>query len=503
MKAIVTLVKEFKTGETDDNLFSSFIEHLGRAVYTGIYEPDHPLADEQGFRKDVIDLVRELNVSLVRYPGGNFLSGYNWKDGIGPKENRPVRLDRAWHTIEPNLVGIDEFYDWTRKAGCQAMAAVNMGTGTPQDAGDMVEYCNHPGGTYWSDLRRKNGHEQPYGIKTWCVGNEMDGNWQICHLDAADYGKKAREAIKLMKWTDDSIKCVVCGSASPNMTTYPEWDRIVLEHTYDLADYISIHRYFENFGNDDDFLASFHDMDEFIKTCTATCDYVKAWSRSSKTMMLSFDEWNIWYQQKHESHPWIKAPRILEDHYSLLDALTFGGMAITLLNHADRVKISCLAQLVNVIAPIFTEPGKGAWRQSIYFPFRDISLYGRGSVLKPVVNAPVKNTEKYGEVPAVIFAAVVSRDGKELSVFALNTCRTEGCETRIDLRSFGNPCMIYASELTGKDLSAVNTLENPDAVRPSEREKAPCDNGVFTVNLKACSWNLFRFKLQEAVPVQD
>lgn len=429
MKSKVTLVKEFTIGQVDKNLFSSFIEHLGRAVYDGIYEPGHPLADEQGFRKDVIQLVKDLRVSLVRYPGGNFLSGYNWKDGIGPKEARPVRLDRAWRSIEPNQIGIDEFYDWTQKAGCQLMGAVNMGTGTPQDAGDLVEYCNHEGGTYWSDLRKKNGHQKPMAIKTWCVGNEMDGPWQICHLDANDYGKKALETIKIMKWTDDSIKTVVCGSASSAMPTYPEWDRIVLEHTYELADYISIHRYFENFGDDDEFLASFYDM------------------------------------------------------------------AITLLNHADRVKAACLAQLVNVIAPIFTEPKKGAFKQTIYYPFKDVSLYGRGTALLPVANVQNKNVKKYGEVPAVIFSAVLNEEENEIALFALNTSKTEESETTIDLRSFGKTQMFYRTELCGADLSAKNSLENPNAVCPHDAALVQAQDGVYALPLQKASWNVIRFKI--------
>ncbi len=493
MKSKITVVKEFKIGQVDDNLFSSFIEQLGRAVYTGIYEPGHATADEQGFRRDVIDLVKDLKVALVRYPGGNFLSGYDWKDGIGPRDKRPVRLDRAWHTIEPNEVGIDEFVDWAKKSGTGVMAAVNMGTGTPQDAGDMVEYCNYPSGTYWSDLRIANGHKDPHNIKYWCVGNEMDGPWQICHLEAADYGKKALETMKIMKWTDDSIKTIVCGSATTDIPTYPEWDRIVLEHTYDYADYISIHRYYENFGNDDDFLASFYDMDRFIKTSCATCDYVKAYKRSSKTMMLSFDEWNIWYQQNQKPHPWEKAPRLLEDHYSLLDALAFGGLAITLLNHSDRVKAACLAQLVNVIAPIFTEPGKGAYRQSIYWPFRDISLYGRGTALQPVVVTENKVTDKYGEVPAVIFASTYNEETKEITVFALNTSKTEISETEIDLRSFAKTRMTMRTELCGSDLAATNTLENPDAVRPQNAQLLDSSDGTYTVPLKAASWNVIRF----------
>ncbi|EID84610.1 Alpha-L-arabinofuranosidase [Treponema sp. JC4] len=495
MNTKVIISKDFKVGEVDKNLFSSFVEHLGRAVYTGVYEPGHPQADEQGFRKDVIDMVKDLKVSLVRYPGGNFLSGYNWKDGIGPKENRPRRLDRAWHTIESNQVGIDEFYDWTVKSGTEIMGAVNMGTGTVQDAGDLVEYCNFDRDTYWSDLRRKNGHDKPFAIKTWCIGNEMDGPWQICHLTADDYGKKAREAIKLMKWTDESIKTVVCGSASTSMPTYPEWDRIVLEHTYDLADYISIHRYFENFGDDDEFLASFYDMDQFIKTSVATCDYVKALKRSNKVMNLSFDEWNIWYQQKMQPHPWMEAPRILEDHYSLLDALAFGGMAITLLNHADRVKVACLAQLVNVIAPIFTEPGKGAYKQSIYFPFKDISLFGRGTALQPVVTTGKKIIEKYGEVPSVIFASVLSEDESEVTVFALNTDKNDSSITKIDLSGVGKTQMFFRTELCGDDLSATNSLENPRAVEPKTADLVQGDGSIYEVELKKASWNVLRFKI--------
>ncbi len=495
MKSSVTVVKEFELGNVDKNLFSSFIEHLGRAVYTGIYEPGHPLADEQGFRKDVIEMVKDLKVSLVRYPGGNFLSGYNWKDGIGPKDKRPVRLDRAWHTIEPNEIGIDEFFDWTKKSGTEIMGAVNMGTGSIQEAGDLVEYCNFPGGTYWSDLRKANGHADPLNIKTWCIGNEMDGPWQIGHLTADDYGRKALETGKLMKMTDDSIKLVVCGSSTTGMPTYPEWDRIVLEHTYDTADYISIHRYYENFGNDDDFLASFYDMDQFIKTACATCDYVKAVKRSSKTMYLSFDEWNIWYQQKQEGHPWMKAPRILEDHYSLLDALTFGGLAITLLNHADRVKVACLAQLVNVIAPIFTEPGKGAYRQAIYWPFRDMSLFGRGTVLNSVIKSDTKVTEKFGEIPASIYSTVYDKGKSELTVFALNTSKDSVCQAEINLSSFEKTQMFYRTELTGQNLNAVNTLENQNAVQPCEVEIIQGDKNIYTVPLKPVSWNVIRFKV--------
>ena len=493
MDASLTLLKDVSVGPVADSLFGSFVEHLGRAVYTGIYEPGHPTADEQGFRRDVLDLVRELRVPLVRYPGGNFLSGYDWRDGIGPREKRPVRLDRAWHTVETNQVGIDEFCDWARKAGAEVMAGVNMGTGTPQDAADLVEYCNHPGGTAWSDLRIRNGHRKPHAIKRWCVGNEMDGDWQIGHLDADSYGKKAREAMKLMRWTDDKVELVVCGSASPAMPTWPEWDRVVLEHTYDLADCLSIHRYYENTGDADSFLSSFRDMDRFIETSAATCDYVKAKVRSKKTVMLSFDEWNIWYQSRQAPHPWETAPRLLEDNYSLLDALAFGGLAISLLNHADRVKIACLAQLVNVIAPIVTEPGGPAWRQTIFYPFRDVSLLGRGTALRPLAKAPARETA-WGDAPTVAFAAVHDEAAGAVTVFALNADRAKPARASIDLSSFGASSMESRTELAGPDLGAANSAAKPDAVRPAAVRVARGDAGRYAVTLKPASWNVLRFR---------
>lgn len=492
----VTVEKQFIIAQIDNRLYSSFIEHLGRAVYSGIYEPGHSTADEMGFRKDVLDLVRDLDVSLVRYPGGNFLSGYNWTDGIGPRENRPRRLDLAWRTIESNLIGMDEFYDWSNKAGCGIMAAVNMGTGTPKEAGEMLEYCNFPGGTYWSDLRKKNGHADPYGIKTWCIGNEMDGPWQICHLDAVDYGKKARETAKILRWIDDSVELVACGSSTSLMDTYPEWDRIVLEHTYDQVDYISLHRYYENLGNDTDFLASFVDMDRFIKSVAATADYVKSLKRSAKTMQLSFDEWNVWYQKKQIRFDWEEAPPILEDQYSLLDALVFGGMGIALINNSDRVRIACLAQLVNVIAPIITQKGGAVIRQSTYYPFRDISKYGRGVSLSPVVTAPTIETG-YGDAPVLTTALVNNEEEEAITVFCLNIDKDTTHQLDLDLRSFGAVSMIMRQELSGPDMNAKNTFDHPDRIKPVLLATDPGASERCSLAIKPRSWNVIRFSYKK------
>lgn len=487
--------KDYKIARVDDRVFSSFLEHLGRAVYTGVYEPGHPQADEQGFRRDVISLVKELNVSHVRYPGGNFVSGYDWKDGIGPKEDRPRRLDLAWKSIETNQFGIDEFCDWSGKAGTKMMGAVNMGTGTPKEAGQLLEYCNFPGGTYWSDLRAKNGHKDPMNIKLWCVGNEMDGDWQICHLDADEYGKKARETAKIMKWIDPSIELVACGSASTLQKTYPEWDRKVMEYTYGHIDYLSLHRYYENEGNDLDFLASFVDMNRFIDTVAGTADYVKAEKRGSKTINLSFDEWNVWYQKKQSQHDWQEAPEILEDRYSLLDALVFSGMGMTLVNHADRVKIACLAQLVNVIAPIFTEKGGRTVRQTIFYPFKYLSLYGRGTALKPVVASPTVKT-KYGDTPLLYTSVVHQEENGELAVFCLNIGRQEDLLLDLELRSFGKLSMLEHVCLDGDDPGAVNTFDRPDRVAPRKMEVLKGVSDRFEIAIPKLSWNVLRFKIE-------
>ena len=494
MKQAKCLVdKNYIIDDIDAKLYGSFIEHLGRAVYSGIYEPGHTSADEQGFRTDVLDCVKGLSVPIVRYPGGNFVSGYKWTDGIGPVLNRPRRLDYAWRSIESNNVGIDEFVDWCKKANTQVMAAVNLGTGSPQDAGYMIEYCNHPEGTFWSDLRKKNGHKNPHNIKTWCLGNEMDGPWQTCGLSASDYGKKAREAAKIMKWVDPNIELVASGSSSPLMNTYPDWDRIVLEQTYDQVDYISMHRYYENEGNIEDFLTSFADMDDFIKTVAATADFVKAKKRSKKTMKISFDEWNVWYIKKQTEHPWAESPAILEDQYSLLDALVFGGMLCTLINNANRVKIACLAQLVNVIAPIVTKPGGGILKQTTYYPFQQVSIYGRGTALKTITTAPAVLVTR-GEVPSIQTAATYDVNNNTITVFILN-CNAETIGFSLDMRSFGKTIMDEHIIMDGTDLFAQNTFEQPDAVIPRNVPISESQNNLYSLTLSKLSWNVVRFSV--------
>ena len=497
-KAKLILDRDFAIGEVDKRLYGSFIEHLGRAVYGGIYEPGHPTADENGFRRDVIDLVKRLQVPIVRYPGGNFVSGFNWEDSIGPVADRPKRLDLAWFTTETNEVGLHEFADWAKKAGTEVMYAVNLGTRGPDAARNVVEYANHPSGSYWSDLRIKNGAKDPFGIKLWCLGNEMDGPWQMGHKTAWEYGRTANEAAKMMKWVDPSIEVVACGSASHAMPTYGTWEYQMLTECYENVDYVSLHRYYGNPTNDTPgFLARSMDLDDFITEVIAICDAVGGTKHSKKKLNLSFDEWNVWYHSSEQDKEiwkqdkWNRALPLLEDIYNFEDALLCGSILITFLHHADRIKVACLAQLVNVIAPIMTRLGGGAWAQTIYYPLLHASAFGRGVALRPVTESPVYDCEDYEGVPVMDAAAVLAEDGS-VTIFAVNRDMQEDVLLQADLRDFGGLKVAEHIVLHHDDVKAINTEEHPDTVAPTAGDAGKLDGGKLEICLPALSWNVIR-----------
>lgn len=493
LNASVIVDKDFILAPVDPRLFGGFAEHLGRHIYEGIYEPGHPTADAQGFRQDVIALVRELNMTVMRYPGGNFVSGYNWEDGVGPRDQRPARLDLAWKTTEPNHFGTNEFVDWCRQVGSEPLLAVNLGTRGAEAARNLVEYCNHPGGTAWSDLRRAHGYEAPHGIKLWCLGNEMDGPWQMGHKTATEYGRVACEAAKLMKWTDPSVQLVACGSSGRTMPTFGAWELEVLDHTFDHVEYLSIHTYIGNQdGDTPSFLARPDDMSDFIAETVALCDAVAAKRKSRKRIMLSFDEWNVWYHSHNHPKPapWSAAPHLLEDAYTFEDALCVGGMLISLLEHADRVKIACLAQVVNVIGAIMTEAGGPAWRQTIFHPFAMASKHGRGTVLRALVDSPRYDCRAREEVPVLKLVAVHRPEAGELSLLCLNRSLTEPVTMSVDLRSFGALQVGEWQVLQHADLKAMNTKEAPATVAPGAATGARVEGGKLGVTLPAASWNV-------------
>ena len=497
-KASMILHKDFIIGKVDKRLYGSFIEHLGRAVYGGIYEPGHPEADEQGFRKDVIEMVKKLGVPLVRYPGGNFVSGFNWEDSVGPREQRPKRLDLAWFTTETNEVGLHEFADWCQAAGSEVMYAINLGTRGPENARDIVEYANHPGGSKFSDLRIANGKKEPLGIKLWCLGNEMDGPWQICHRTAKEYGRVANEASKLMKWVDPTIETVACGSSGSGMPTFGDWELEMLDECYENIDYVSLHRYYANpTGDTPNFLASTLDMDTFIKTVVSICDSVKGKKHSKHTVNLSFDEWNVWYHSHEQDKEvwkqgkWGRALPLLEDVYNFEDALLVGSMLITLLRNADRVKIACLAQLVNVIAPIMTKNGGGCWAQTIFYPFMHASHFGRGTVLNTLVSCPTYSCADHDQVPCIDAVATLEEDGT-VSIFCVNRDMTEDFQLEIDLRSFGELTVKEHITLHHDDVKAVNTEADPKNVYPAQGPGGTVAQGKASITIPALSWNVIR-----------
>jgi len=494
--------KDFVIGEVDDRIYGSFIEHLGRAVYGGIYEPGHPEANDKGFRTDVIELVKELRVPVVRYPGGNFVSGYNWEDGVGPVDQRPKRAELAWRVTETNEFGTNEFVEWAKLADADVMMAVNLGTRGIEEAANLLEYCNHPGGAYYSDLRKSHGYPDPHKIKLWCLGNEMDGPWQIGHKTPEEYARLAVETAKALKMVDDTIELVACGSSNPLMPTFAEWEAVVLEEAYDYIDYISMHCYLRNDTKDiGNFLAQTVTIDDYIRDVISTCDYIKAKKRRNKTINLSFDEWNVWYRKNPfdpEIERWSVAPPTLEEVYNMEDALVVGLWLITMLKHADRIKIACLAQLVNVIAPIMTENEGPAWRQTIFYPYLHASLYGRGRVLRPSIDSPTYKYDSFGRSGrANVLDAVATIDDEagEISIFAVNRDQENALAFECEMRGFQRYRVVEHLILEHSDFKAKNTKQNPDNVVPHTSDETIVEDNKVKATLPKLSWNVIRLSI--------
>jgi alpha-N-arabinofuranosidase len=462
----------------DKNLFGSFLEHLGRAIYGGIYDPGSKLSDSNGFRKDVAEEIRALGVPIIRYPGGNFVSGYNWLDGVGPKQQRPRVLDKAWNSLNTNEFGTDEFMEWCKLTGALPLMGLNLGTGTPEQAAALVEYCNLEKGTLWSDLRRKHGVAAPYNVKNWCLGNEMDGPWQIGHMTAAEYGMKAADAARQMRYVDPSLTLVACGSSGILMPTYLEWDREVLEHCYEYVDALSLHRYIgntpEETGSDSaKYLAMNLTMDKQIAETIAVCDMVRGHKRSPKKLWLSFDEWNVWYRARTgdavNGHGQ-EAPHLLEEVYNLEDALLVGGIINTLVRNSDRVKLACLAQLVNVIAPIKTNPN-GLYRQTIFYPYSWGLKMARGAALNLLSESPTYEVSGIGTVPYLDVVGTLSKEDGHICLLVLNRDLAKPHEVEVVWEDATPVRLLQATTLTGSDLKAVNSFESPRQVLPQELEK--------------------------------
>ena len=491
--------------DLDRRVLGSFLEHLGRAVYTGVYEPGSRLADGKGFRTDVAREIKDLGVPIVRYPGGNFVSGYNWLDGVGPKAQRPVVLDRAWNSIETNQFGTNEFLEWCGMVGAEPLLGMNFGTGSVESAVAYVEYCNLDRGTRWSELRRAHGYDRPHNVRHWCLGNEMDGPWQIGQLQAREYGRKARDAAQQMRVIDPNLQLIACGSSGTFMPSYLTWDREVLEECYDKVDGISLHAYYGNTaewsGNSTArFLAMNLDMDRHIHEIAAVCDYVQGLQKSSKRLWLSFDEWNVWYRARSDQFTngrRTAAPRLLEEVYNLEDALLVGGFVNTLLRNSDRVRVGCLAQLVNVIAPLVTNES-GVLRQSTYYPYSWALRYARGRVLDLRVESdtyPIKGAglqadfARDADVPFLDLVATLDESAGQAAVLMLNRDLDAARDIVLDWGDIVPTRVLACETLTGPDLKAVNTFADPRRVVP-QRLEPPAAGARMTFNLPPRSYTL-------------
>ncbi len=485
----------------DRNLFGSFLEHLGRAIYEGVYEPGSKLSDASGFRKDVLNEIHQMGVPIIRYPGGNFVSGYNWLDGVGPKKDRPRTLDKAWDTIESNQFGTNEFLAWCKAVGTEPLMGLNLGTGTAEEAAALVEYCNVEKGTRWSDLRRQHGVADPWKVQRWCLGNEMDGPWQIGHMSATEYGLKAADAARQMRYVDPSLKLIACGSSGPFMPTYLEWDREVLEQCYQYVDGLSLHRYFGNNerdtgGDSSKYLAMNLSMERQIAETVAVCDLVRGHKRSPKKLWLSFDEWNVWYRANSgdavDGHR-TEAPHLLEEVYNLEDALLVGGLINSLLRNADRVKLACLAQLINVIAPIMTD-ANGLLRQTIYYPYSWALQFARGAVLNLQVESSTYEVSGLDAVGHLDVAGSLDHDGK-LSLFILNRDLSKSHDVEVVWEDAAPARVISASMLTGDDLKAANSFAAPKRVVPQSFTAPASSAGKTKFEAPARSYTVIQWSM--------
>jgi alpha-L-arabinofuranosidase len=480
----------------DPRMFGSFVEHLGRVVYTGIYEPGHPSSDANGLRHDVLELVRDLGLSVVRYPGGNFVSAYRWEDGVGPRHQRPIRAEPAWRAVETNQFGLGEFMDWAGHARVEPMMVVNLGTRGVAEAQDLVEYCNHPGGTYWSDQRRAHGAAQPHNIRLWGLGNEMDGHWQVGHKTADEYGRLAAETARAMRLIDPTIELVVAGSSLRSMPTFPQWDATVLEHTYEDVDYLSLHGYYYKDQVDlPTFLASAVDLDRYIDEAIATCDYVRAKKRSTKPMVIAFDEWNITYREQPTGQPtpWSQAPAFGEYDQDSLDAVVIGTLLLSFLRHAERVRITCQALLVNVGGVIRTRPGGPAWRQASFFPLAHVARWAKGDLLRLRRSSPSYATPTHGLVALLEAAATYDSETGSLAVFAVNRHLTDPLRLTMQVTGARRTLKARHTYLQGSvDHPLNNTADQPNTVEPTDSDIASDDDGTFLIELAPLSWNMLR-----------
>jgi len=488
LRARIKVDTERVIGDIDPKIYGNFIEHLGRCIQGGVFDESSPLSDANGFRKDVLAAAKDLKVSILRWPGGNFSSNYHWMDGIGPRDSRPPRLEMAWGTVEDNRFGTHEFMKYVETLGAEPYVCVNLGTGTWTEAQQWVEYCNSPLDTAMTRLRKQNGRTEPWKVTYWGLGNEIDGPWQMGHRSAEDYGKFALEAAKLMKLTDPNVKLVAAGSSNfgPG-SDWTGWNRTVLEYLKNYADYLALHMYVGNPQNDyGDFVASSLELASRLKTAEGIIDAALSGVRNRK-IHIAWDEWNVWYRARGEGQ---RGRRILEEHYNLEDALVVATFLNTFVNHAHLVKIANMAQLVNVIAPIFTNE-HGLFLQTIYYPLQLFANNTRGRALELFVDSPKYSSRRFDDIPYLDVSA--ADDNGSLVLNVVNRHKDQAIQTEFELQDKQFSGGAEAIEVTGTDIKAENNFDGAP-VKPARRPAA-AQGKKLTYSFPPHSYTMIRAKL--------
>ena len=460
LRATLRLDPNDRLGTIDPRIYGGFIEHMGRCIYDGIYEEGSPLSDQDGNRKDVLEAVRNLHITQLRWPGGNFASGYHWQDGIGPKNSRPERFNLAWAQPESHRFGTDEFMITCRKLRTEPYLCLNMGTGTMDEAAGWVEYCNHEGGTYLSDLRKKNGHPRPHGVKLWALGNEIFGDWQIGRKNLQQYSEDALEFAKAMKAVDPSIALVACGSGDP------AWDRPMLEALVHQVDFVSEHYYAEVDELRDyyEILGSVAEMEALIRSSASTAETISAKARKPQPITVALDEWNIVYNLA-DGH---RRGSVHKDEfsYNLRDALWVASALNCLHRNCSQVRIANLAQLVNVLAPIFTTQS-GILLRTIFYPLKLYASRSGNVALNVTVDCPVFETKRFGPRPYLDVSANYDEEQQRIALSVVNRHQDADVIGAIEIKGM-DPRGKRGFIITGADLDAQNTLARPEAVRIQE-----------------------------------
>ena len=475
--------------DIDPKIYGNFVEHLGRCVDGGVFEEKSKLSDPDGFRKDVFKGAKDLNIGLLRWPGGNFSSNYHWKDGIGPRDQRPPRLEMAWGTIESNRFGTHEFLKYAEELGTEPYICANLGTGSWEEAQQWVEYCNSAEDTAMTRLRKQNGRQNPFKVTYWGLGNEMDGPWQMGHRSAEDYGKFALEAAKLMKWTDPRVKLIAAGSSNYGAgSDWTGWNRTVLEYLKHHADYLSLHLYVKNPDNDfGEFMASSLELDDRTKTAEGTIRHALSGEPANRKIYIAWDEWNVWYRARG---PKERGRRILEERYNLEDALVVATLLNSFLNHSHIVKIANMAQLVNVIAPMFTSD-EGMFLQTIYYPLQLFANNSKGKALDLYVDSPAYVSKKFGDVRYLDTSAAYDNGVLILNVVNRSKDQTITADIESEAGEFSGAVAI--SEVNGPDIKSENDF-GVTKVKTTQRT-AGAQGRKFTQSFAPHSYTMLKVKL--------